>query len=168
MVEATPLNVSYATLEEFANGFALNTDIKEIFEIEKLLKLVGGEVIKKTISEWKQNNFNHVEVRGENDFSIFVYDGLDKEMCRLMVLQGFFHYVIHAMRGKKPCYIKNMLQGLVAKEGLLFTLVFLIPDKLIVKMIADGFSHKEIANLFRVPEDIVELKLNILDDNRSK
>lgn len=162
MNEAEALNVDYKTLKFFANELARQTTIKKVFEVEKILEPMGCIIHDYSLKDWDQKNFNYVEIHDEKNFSIAVCSELGLEMKRWILLQGFSHYILHGLRGNKPCFIKNMTEGIVVKEGLIFTLCLMMPDDLLVKMINQHMSVKEISHFFRVPEMIVEIKLNVL------
>lgn len=162
LLEAKPLNVDYQTLTFFANELAKQTKIKEYFHVESILKGMGGNIKHVSIEEWENPEIHYVEILGEKNFFIKTCDKLGEDMNRFILLQGLAHYILHSMRGAKPCYIKSMTIGDVAREGLIFTLALLIPDNLMIKILNNHFKIEEISHFFRLPENMIHIKLNLL------
>jgi Zn-dependent peptidase ImmA (M78 family) len=160
MIEAQDFGMDYDTLNLFANVLSEKTKIKDVFQIEEVLKGMGCEII---VIQNENTTSNFVEIKGENNFSIAIYEGISEELKRFNLFQGFSHYVSHGLNGKNPCYIKSMTEGKVALEGLIFTLCLLIPDELINKMLLNKITTLDISNFFRLPEEIIKIKLDLLN-----
>ena len=166
MIEAKALNVDYDTLKFFANELDSQSKVKDFFYLETLIKPLGGSIIQ--VESKNLEHYNFVEVRAPEDFTVCIPSDLNAEMRRFILFQAFAHYILHAQKGKVPCVIKNMNQGLVAREAIIFTLCLLIPDDLMIKMIRDDFSISALSHFFRVPEQIIEVKQKFLNENMEK
>jgi Zn-dependent peptidase ImmA (M78 family) len=160
--EAESLSLDYVTLMKFAQDLDRQTKIRELFEIQSLIELMGGNIIILPLKEWEVTEIPFFSVESENKFTICLCSDLDNEMKRLMLVQALGHYTLHGYRGQKPCKVTKMAVGDAAREGFIFSLGLLMPDQMIAKMIDNKFSLKEIGHIFRVPEKIVEIKKNVL------
>lgn len=162
LVEAPPLSLDYQTLMKFAQDLDTQTKLRELFDIENLIKLMGGTIKSLPLAEWENTTIPFFSVLSEKEFTICLCSDLDNEMRRLMLVQAIGHYTLHGYRGRIPCKVSRMSTGAAAREGFIFSLGLLMPDQMVVKMINSNFSSKEIGRLFRVPEKIVEIKKSIL------
>ena len=160
--EAKELNIGYKTIKNIALVFQ-GTLLSNDFYLEGILKAMGAKItLIDSVSFEKCKNFFC-----SSDREIFEVTTVnDNEMLkRIFLAQALGHYVLHAQRGLTPCKVSSATKTKVSKEGFYFSLALLLKDEVVIKMIEDGFNNKQIANLFRVPEKIVEIKMVILKNN---
>lgn len=160
--EAHSLHLDYDNLTKLAIEFDSKINIRDIFSLDKFIELMGGEVTYYPILLWEKSMIPFVTIENATKFSICLCNGVDEEMKRLMLVQAIAHYILHGQSGSNPCKVSKMSSGEAAREGFIFTLLLLIPDKIVAKMIEDKFSYQQIARIFRVPEKIVAIKHNVL------
>jgi Zn-dependent peptidase ImmA (M78 family) len=160
--EAQELNLGYKAIRKIASVFQ-ETLIGNSFDLESVLKSMGAKItLVDSISFEKCENFFCSSTH--ESFEVTALS--DNEMLkRVFLAQALGHYVLHAQRGLKPCKVSSVTKNEASKEGFYFSLALLLKDEVVIKMIEDGFNNKQIANLFRVPEKIVEIKRVILKNN---
>ena len=160
--EAKELNLGYKTIKKIALVFQ-GTLVSNNFDLEDILKSMGAKItLIDSISFEKCKNFFLSSSREK--FEVTTVN--DNEMLkRIFLVQALGHYVLHAQRGLTPCKVSSATKTKASKEGFYFSIALLLNDEVVIKMIEDGFNNKQIANLFRVPEKIVEIKKVILKNN---
>lgn len=160
--EAKEINIGYRAIRKIALMFE-KTFINNIFNIDHVLRELGANINVLNSYEFEQSNnfFSCVE---PNKFNINTV-GDNLMLKRVFLAQGLGHYVLHSQRGVTPCKVSSVSQANASKEGFYFSLALLLNDEVVTKLIKDGFKNQQIANFFRVPEKIVQIKKVILKNN---
>lgn len=160
--EAKELNIGYEAIRKIASIFQ-ETLTTNIFDLESILISMGAKVNLVDSTSFEECGV-FFSSSGYENFEVTTLS--DNEMLkRVFLAQALGHYVLHAQRGLKPCKVSSATKTKAAKEGFYFSLALLLKDEVIIKMINDGFNNRQIANLFRVPEKIAEIKRTILKNN---
>lgn len=165
IVEARELNISYDAIVKIAKKFQ-DVNIQSIFNIEEILKLMGAKIINMSAEKFEKDK-SFFCAYSENNFTINSLEKNDDKLKRVFLAQGLGHYVLHSQRGKNPCKVSTVNGTVASTEGFLFSLALLLPDEIMIKMIKDGFNNEQIANMFRVPKKIVEIKLSFLKNKNN-
>lgn len=161
--EAKPILLHYQKIATIASLFQ-QTFIKNIFELEQIVKKMGGKIIKYQPMNFDLNK-TFFTCNGESDFTIHTLDDLipnTKYLSRLIVAQGLGHYILHSQKGKIPCQVSNFTDSIAAKEGFHFSMALLIPDFMFLKMKQDGFNEQEISNMFQIPIEVTKIKKQMI------
>lgn len=160
--EAKELNIGYKAIRKIASLFE-KTFINNIFDLENILKELGANIKVLNANEFETSPdfFSSIE---PNKFNINTV-GDNLMLKRIFLAQGLGHYVLHSQRGLVPCKVSSVSHSNASKEGFYFSLALLLNDEVIIKMIKEGFKNQQIANFFRVPEKIIEIKKVILKND---
>lgn len=160
--EAKELSIGYKAIKKIASVFQ-EILISNSFNLENILKSMGAQITLVDSVGFESSECFFVS-SGSGNFEVTVLN--DNEMLkRVFLAQALGHYVLHAQRGIIPCKVSSVSKTEASKEGFYFSLALLLKDEIVIKMIEDNFNNKQIANLFRVPEKIVEIKRVILKNN---
>lgn len=147
LLEAKKLNIGYLEINKIAQKISTESNIRNIFDFEIILKKMGANIQQKEI----QNIHNFMIVYEQNKFDITIPTNINKEFKRLLLSQALGHYILHAKSGKNPIIISSISKSETSKEGFWFALSLLVPDKEIL------------SKFFRVPTFAIEAKCSIID-----
>lgn len=161
--EAQSLNLSYEDINQLSEDLNKINNIRECFILDNFIESIGGEIKWLPILLWEKFEVPFMEINGVNNFTINLFSEVTDEMKRVILVQAIGHYILHSKNGTNPCMIEKLSLGKAAREGFIFSLSLLIPDQMVVKIIeSNKFTIKEIARIFRVPEQILDVKCSVL------
>lgn len=155
--ESPALNLPYESIVQFAAQLE-ETQIATLPSINDAISLFGGKIKEVSLDTWSRADFSFVSILGENDFEIYLCDTFPKEMKKFLIIQALGHYILHSASGLKPCKVNTVAKSPASREGIVFALSVLLPDRLTKPLIEVGTSDLEIANYFKVLPEMVLLK----------
>ena len=79
----------------------------------------------------------------------------------MLLVQGLGHYFLHSEAGQKPCVVSSPAKHPASREGLWFSLAFLIPDGAFAGL-KDTLDDQMLARFFRVPVNMISVKKKIM------
>ena len=160
MNEAAALNISYISINQFAKNVDKETNLSKIFNIEDIIKHMGGMIHYINAVEFKKSKF--IKIFSVGKFEICLIEGMDNTLKRLLLIQALGHYMLHGNSGKEVCFISSASTSEASQEGFWFSLCVLICDEVFLK-IYNTLDEKSLANLFRVPEFAIQAKKKIIN-----
>lgn len=121
---ATPTNLPKETIEQIAEMFGKQLEIKPAEELIRVVKQLGGEVKHQSADESQDGS---IDVRKRGDFTIFLSPFTGRFRDRFTVAHELGHYVLHSRLGEEPLTINREGSDRAEWEANWFAAALLMP-----------------------------------------
>lgn len=157
MNEAVALGKSYDVIQNFAEDVESRTQLRSQYDVATVIHMSGGFVRKISLDDWNNNIYPFVEITGGQNYTITVCAQFPEDLQRVLLVQGLGHYFLHGDAGDRPCVISSSTRHPASREGLWFSLAFLMPDRAFIDL-KKTMDNEMLARFFRVPINMIEIK----------
>lgn len=162
--EAEKTNLSFEDIYHTARDFDSKYCVSKLSSLRPVLNKLGCTINENSqffIGNQKENEY-FIIIKKFNDFSVTIPGQCSKDLERLLLAQTLGHFILHSKAGKEPCKVSNWKDSPSVKESFWFAVGLLLKIEDVEQAIIQGFSPKEIANLFFIPEFTVRALLSII------
>ncbi|PKL34920.1 MAG: hypothetical protein CVV45_00655 [Spirochaetae bacterium HGW-Spirochaetae-10] len=161
--DAEPSPLSWDAIAKKAESIYRDHNLNPGFDIEQLIKNLGGEIVRQDFDEWQKTEDGSIVVLGPQNFKIYLsaFTGLFRN--RFTLAHELGHYFIHSKCGIRP--LKAARSGTNKAEGQAnwFAGALLMPKDVFLRACREWKDDDLLAGHFQVSGAALQRRKEILN-----